>query len=566
MSKIALAVSAAAALIVGTVTPASAQAAPLVKLQASVVPVTGDTRYETAAKLAMKGLQDGTYQTGGTVFIASGEVFADALAAAPAAAKEHAPILLALPNAIRQTTDDAMNALHPSRIIILGGEATFSDQMEYNLRMIYHWAKVDRIAGYNRQDTARKIQERWFPAATEVLLANGWSFPDAISASAAGAKAQIPVLLSTQNSLTPESAVALSWTKPKNTVVVGSGAAIDSSVEALVKVATKQGSTRLDGNSRYATNAMVMSRYFDPATSPGVSVATGQNFPDALVAAALAPAGRPVLLTTSTCTTQEVRSLLEAHAASASRSIVRMGNATSSDAWEVNCANGRRFDQPVPIWTPPYPGAYPAAATDVTGTELRRFIEQYNLLRVGQGFPAVPADHFIVTKCNSDKSLNQVRYMEQTGHWPSDLHAGHCGPSEAAWVGPKPAGYDIHGDSPAQMWWYSKEHRAIMYPAAGDVANRPDYDLHIVFGMAVGQAGAASSAFPTSKWDIDYGLANGTCVRATTVDPTLVNYVPPTGTGRPAPASEMDAFRPSMMPGHKLFVPSTITNVGSARI
>src|SRR5690606_18070302 len=61
-----------------------------------------------------------------TVYVATGQDYADALAAAARAGAEGAPVLLVRSNGIPVATAGALTALSPSRIVVAGGEVAVS--------------------------------------------------------------------------------------------------------------------------------------------------------------------------------------------------------------------------------------------------------------------------------------------------------------------------------------------------------------------------------------------------------------------------------------------------------
>lgn len=85
--------------------------------------ITGADRFAVSAKASETSFTT----TGGTVYIASGEVFPDALSGAAAAIVNKAPILLVTRTAIPGVIDTELRRLKPARIVILGGQNTISD-------------------------------------------------------------------------------------------------------------------------------------------------------------------------------------------------------------------------------------------------------------------------------------------------------------------------------------------------------------------------------------------------------------------------------------------------------
>jgi len=153
-----------------------------------------------------------------------------------------------------------------------------------------------RLAGTTRYETAARISADAFaPGVRVAVVATGAGFPDALGGGAAAAALGGPVLLTHGASLPAATREELTRLRPGRIVVLGGEAAVPASVAAeLAQVAPVE---RVAGDSRYATVARLSARTF-PAGADVAYVATGNDFPDALGAAAAAGAtGAPVLLT-----------------------------------------------------------------------------------------------------------------------------------------------------------------------------------------------------------------------------------------------------------------------------
>ena len=154
---------------------------------------------------------------------------------------------------------------------------------------------VDRIWGPNRYGTAAAVSGMAFDEADAVLIALGTNFPDALVAAAAGGFKDAPVLLTRSDALPAETIAEIGRLHPTTAYIVGGTAVIKPSVEAQLQTFVPT-VIRLSGANRYETSSAVAETFFPSATR--VFVALGENFPDALVAAAAAgAAGAPVLLT-----------------------------------------------------------------------------------------------------------------------------------------------------------------------------------------------------------------------------------------------------------------------------
>lgn len=90
----------------------------------------GSDRYGTAAAISHEAYAVGE---AGEVFIASGEVFSDALALGPMAGHSPYPILLVRSDSIPSSTLAELRRLDPRRIHLIGGPATISDDVRLQL-------------------------------------------------------------------------------------------------------------------------------------------------------------------------------------------------------------------------------------------------------------------------------------------------------------------------------------------------------------------------------------------------------------------------------------------------
>jgi putative cell wall-binding protein len=257
----------------------------------AVVRLAGANRFETAAAVAA-----GHHMLGAaSAFVSTGANFPDALAGAAAAGLVGAPLLLT--GSIPAATASALDALHPTGIVILGGTAVVSTADQTALGA---WAPTTRLAGPNRYETAIAISQWAYPVAGSaevVVVATGQNFPDALAAGAVATALGGPVLLTPTDSLHPDVATEISRLDPDLIIVAGGPAAINDAVFA--QLGAIKPTVRVSGADRYATAVALSQHAFtDPDLVDIVYVAVGTNFPDALAGAAAAAAtGSPVLLT-----------------------------------------------------------------------------------------------------------------------------------------------------------------------------------------------------------------------------------------------------------------------------
>ncbi|MGC1207396.1 MAG: ExeM/NucH family extracellular endonuclease [Ornithinimicrobium sp.] len=252
--------------------------------------IAGADRYDTAARVAR------TFDSPSVVYVASGEVFPDALAATPAAIGDEAPLVLTKRSGLPDSTADVLTELQPTSVVVLGGKNRIPTSILTQIE-VASGAEVTRVSGTNRYDTAAQLSMRWAPGeADTVYLASGTMFADALSVGPLAGIEDRPVLLTRDATLPDETAAALTRLNPERIVILGGPQRVD---EAVVTQASAYADTveRLFGADRYETAALVAAQV--PA-GDSAYVASGESFPDALsggVPAGLA--GAPVLLSES---------------------------------------------------------------------------------------------------------------------------------------------------------------------------------------------------------------------------------------------------------------------------
>lgn len=133
--------------------------------------------------------------------------------------------------------------------------------------------------------------------ATDAVLATAGTFPDALAAVALAARLDAPLLLTDRAALAPAVAAELERLGAGTVWVLGGQAALSTAVEDAVR-ALGADTRRLAGGDRYATAAAV-AQQAGASSSNEVTLALGENWPDAVAAGALAatPDPLPTLLT-----------------------------------------------------------------------------------------------------------------------------------------------------------------------------------------------------------------------------------------------------------------------------
>ncbi len=157
--------------------------------------IAGATRYATAAAVAGKMIELGAEPE--SVFIASGVNFPDALAVSPAAGVLGQPILYAGADGTLSTeTLDVISDSDAAGAVILGGEVAVPAQVSEILTSV-GVTGIERIAGSDRYQTSLAINRYYNDVliGTDIAVASGENFPDALSGGAFAAQKSIPVVL-----------------------------------------------------------------------------------------------------------------------------------------------------------------------------------------------------------------------------------------------------------------------------------------------------------------------------------------------------------------------------------
>jgi len=145
----------------------------------------GLDRYETSVKIAQ------AVGTNGEVAIATGEGFADSLSISAVAGIRRMPILLTEKSVLTGTVKNYLDKQSITRSYIIGGTTVISDSVAKSVK------GPERIGGADRYETNEKIFNKFKGSLTssEMFMALGTNFPDALSISALAAQKKSFVLL-----------------------------------------------------------------------------------------------------------------------------------------------------------------------------------------------------------------------------------------------------------------------------------------------------------------------------------------------------------------------------------
>ena len=256
--------------------------------------IAGSDRYQTSVDLSHAAYPNGAP----TAVLVSGTAFPDGLAAGPLAALDKGPVLLTQPDALPMNVAVELQRLRVTSVTVVGGTAAVQDHVLDQITQVTG-ATTTRLAGIDRYDTAAKVADQFPAAAAAAYVADGITFPDALTAGAAAATAGVPLVLVAPDAVPTAATDALRRLQPGELRVIGGPSAVsDADIAQLQAVVPS--TRRIAGNDRYGTAAAVAT---DGGGRPAEAlVATGDDFPDALAAAPLAALrGAPVFLTAVGC-------------------------------------------------------------------------------------------------------------------------------------------------------------------------------------------------------------------------------------------------------------------------
>jgi putative cell wall-binding protein len=256
--------------------------------------LAGVDRYDTARLAALS-----VYPINTNAVLASGQNFPDGLAAADLAGSLSAPLLLTPSASLAPETVAALASENVHNIFVVGGSAAVSTTVITQLQGLGYTVTV--ISGADRYATSAAVASSAVNSAPvgtvgglkTAILATGANFPDALAAGSASFVGHLPILLTDPNTLSTSVSTELTTLGIKNVIIMGGTSAVSAAVETAVK-ALGLTTQRVMGATRYDTATAMATLDITPVFSGGIGLsaanvvlASGLNFPDALVSAEL---------------------------------------------------------------------------------------------------------------------------------------------------------------------------------------------------------------------------------------------------------------------------------------
>lgn len=190
--------------------------------------IAGGNRYATAAQVSAD-----TFASGVPVaYVATGEMFPDALAGVAAAGMGGGPILLVERGAVPPATLTELQRLNPGRIVVLGATGVVSSEVEVSLGALTTGG-VTRLAGNDRYATAVAVAGA-FAVGSPVFIATGVSFPDALGGGPVAGNLPGPLLLVPGTWLPGSVSAELERLDPDRVVILGGTNAVSDGVASQI--------------------------------------------------------------------------------------------------------------------------------------------------------------------------------------------------------------------------------------------------------------------------------------------------------------------------------------------
>jgi spore germination protein YaaH/putative cell wall-binding protein len=192
--------------------------------------IAGPDRYATAARISAAAFAPGAP----VAYVATGASFPDALAGGVAAGRQKGPVLLVTRGSVPSATAGELARLKPGRIVVLGGTGVITDAVATALRSYATSGTVTRLAGVDRYATAIAVSVATTAndGPRTVYVATGATFADGLSGTPPAARANGPLLILPNGSLTASIAAELRRLNPPRIIILGGTSAISSTLAA----------------------------------------------------------------------------------------------------------------------------------------------------------------------------------------------------------------------------------------------------------------------------------------------------------------------------------------------
>lgn len=199
----------------------------------TIVRLSGADRYAASRAVVQYAFGSGASR----IYLATGTNYPDALSASAAAGARGAAVLLVNGpgSAIDTQTADLIRSIGPHDAVIAGGPGSVSNAVESSVAALNLPGGEYRLSGADRYEASRNINRDTFTTASNVFLATGMNFPDALAGGPLAGMTHAP-LYEVPGTCVPqhiyEDIVAMN---PAQVTILGGPASVSTAVESLTE-------------------------------------------------------------------------------------------------------------------------------------------------------------------------------------------------------------------------------------------------------------------------------------------------------------------------------------------
>lgn len=200
--------------------------------------LSGWDQYGTAAAIAGVATPSSTQ-----AFLVNGERFPDALSISSYAAAQGIPVLLTRSDSLPPETATALAQMGVQQVTLIGGKAVIKDTVEEQLGKLPQPVKVTaRYAGYDQYETNTTVLNQLPFETSQVYIATGENFPDALAGAALSAKDDAPILLLPRTQIGASTTAYLNQKRASGSAftIFGGWGVINYKIESVVRTGVAQ--------------------------------------------------------------------------------------------------------------------------------------------------------------------------------------------------------------------------------------------------------------------------------------------------------------------------------------
>lgn len=270
----------------------------------TAIRLAGSNRFMTAIQISKNN-----FDSAKKAVLVNAYNFPDALAGVSYASAIEGPILFASEDEIGDNTLAELNRLGVGEVVIIGGNKSVSGKVANTL--IDRGIAVSRISSGNRYSTSLEIANKLsaLKKYNKAIVVNAFDHPDALSAGAYSGKMGYPIIYTDPTGIGDYTVKTLKSKGVNEVIIVGGKNSVSDAVKAKIE-SMGIGTVRISGKNRYDTSLNFANKFYtNPKT---ITIANGQDFPDALAGGPVAAANdAPLLLTPTNSLSSGIKAIME---------------------------------------------------------------------------------------------------------------------------------------------------------------------------------------------------------------------------------------------------------------